>query len=377
MHLTLDYQAQVEQLEVKVVELETQLRGKHDELKKNRDALENQLRGLSAETTNTIETERTRSANLCANLDRQLKSAEHLNVSLQSELEKLRASNTALQSNLHQRMNTSNGVDEWKFRYENLEKEFNNQKRLTDEVRREAHESLQEMKILSQRSSDVTAGEHSLLEKVSQLEASINHWKGRYAITKSALRDLRAQSMTLNVQQFRAAKYAEDGDFLDPQGFIRDVSVTRFQIAIDELLHLARSHDPGAVLEYMRTTVNCVRGIFDDIDAASASVPEVPEEVAKRRAKLKPRVSATANDLITAAKNHASSNGLSPVSLVDAAASNLTMAVVELIKGVKIRPTPSDELEVEGYVIDDADGNIPLTGYGALPCWEGDPANRH
>ena len=365
----------MEQLDGKVVELESELRDKHDELKKGRNGLENQPRGLSVDTTNTIETERARSANLCANLDRQLKSAEHLNVSLQSELEKLRASNTALQSNLHQRMNTSNGVDEWKFRYENLEKEFNNQKRLTDDVRREAHESLQEMKMLSQRNSDVAAGEHSLLEKVSQLEASINHWKGRYAITKSALRDLRAQSMTLNVQQFGAAKYAEDGGFLDPQGLIRDVSVTRFQIAIDELLHLARSHDPGAVLEYMRTTVNCVRGIFEDIDAASASVPE---EVAKRRAKLKPRVSATANDLITAAKNHASSNGLSPVSLVDAAASNLTMAVVELIKVVKIRPTPSNELEIEGYVIDDDDdGNIPPTGYGALPCREGDPTDRH
>ena len=40
------------------------------------------------------------------------------------------------------------------------------------------------------------------------------------------------------------------------------------------------------------------------------------------------------------------SNGIAPVSLVDAAASHLTGAVVELIKVVKIRPTPAGELEV-------------------------------
>jgi hypothetical protein len=48
--------------------------------------------------------------------------------------------------------------------------------------------------------------------------------------------------------------------------------------------------------------------------------------------------------MITAAKNFVRSNGLSPVSLLDAAASHLSTAVIELVRLVKIRPTPEDEL---------------------------------
>jgi len=64
--------------------------------------------------------------------------------------------------------------------------------------------------------------------------------------------------------------------------------------------------------------------------------------------------------LITASKNFVSANGLSPVSLLDAAASHLTAAVVELVRTVKIRPTPAGELE------DDDDGildPVDTTGF--------------
>jgi hypothetical protein len=49
--------------------------------------------------------------------------------------------------------------------------------------------------------------------------------------------------------------------------------------------------------------------------------------------------------MITAARNFASSSGLSPVSLLDAAASHLCTAVVELIRAVKIQASPADGLE--------------------------------
>jgi hypothetical protein len=53
----------------------------------------------------------------------------------------------------------------------------------------------------------------------------------------------------------------------------------------------------------------------------------------------------TANSLITATKQHASANGLSPVALLDAAASNLTAAVVELVKAVGVHPSSASELQ--------------------------------
>lgn len=54
---------------------------------------------------------------------------------------------------------------------------------------------------------------------------------------------------------------------------------------------------------------------------------------------LKAKVHATLSNLMTASKNHATSFGVSPVSLVDAAASHLSNTVVELVRLLKIRRT--------------------------------------
>ncbi|KAI9881699.1 MAG: hypothetical protein M1823_006589, partial [Watsoniomyces obsoletus] len=97
-----------------------------------------------------------------------------------------------------------------------------------------------------------------------------------------------------------------------------------------------------ALLDHMKTVVLAVRNITTDIEQNSGAVRD--EEVAKKRAKLKSKVSATANNVITASKNYAAAGGLSPVSLLDAAASHLTAAVVDLVKTVKIKPTPHGDL---------------------------------
>ncbi|KAG5513653.1 hypothetical protein PMAC_000691 [Pneumocystis sp. 'macacae'] len=53
--------------------------------------------------------------------------------------------------------------------------------------------------------------------------------------------------------------------------------------------------------------------------------------------KLKLRMSSTANNLMIASKNHALNKGLSPISLLDAAAFHLTATIIELVKIVKLR----------------------------------------
>jgi hypothetical protein len=93
-----------------------------------------------------------------------------------------------------------------------------------------------------------------------------------------------------------------------------------------------------------------------DIDESSASGDDIIRLQSKQRAK----VSAMANHLITASKTFAASAGMSPVSLLDAAASHLTAAVVELLQIVKIRPTPADELE------DGDDGSVTPVGSAAF-----------
>ncbi|KAL8868673.1 MAG: hypothetical protein Q9198_008098, partial [Flavoplaca austrocitrina] len=80
--------------------------------------------------------------------------------------------------------------------------------------------------------------------------------------------------------------------------------------------------------------------------------------------KLKSKVSATANNLITACKNFAASNGLLPISLVDAAASHLSTAMVDLIRVVKVRPSPAGELEDEEEENNSIIAESPAAYYG-------------
>ena len=233
---------------------------------------------------------------------------------------------------------------------------------------------LQEMRELSARSDNALEKEERLLQQVASLETELKEWKSRYAGAKTQLRSLKASSIGLaSLASPDITNYTRDASFATPDGMVKDVHVTKFQLSIDELLQVARRSGPEQVLDSMKHVVKCVRAITGDLDSTSLSQVQSPSgsvngdvvlSPEKQQAKLKARVSATANNLITASKNHASSAGLSPVSLLDAAASHLSTAVVELVKHVKIRPTPEGELEEN----EEEDKPMPLrpsNGYSA------------
>jgi hypothetical protein len=250
----------------------------------------------------------------------------------------------------------TNDSEEWRQRAEELEHELNEQQQITDEVRRDASQFLQEMRELSNRTDAAIAREERLTSQITSLETELKDWKSRYARAKAQLRSVKTSSIGLaSLASPDITNYTRDASFSTPDGVVKDVHVTKFQLSIDELLQVARRSDSEQVLESMRHVVKCVRAITGDVDdnnplsqlqspGSSVNGDSVtsPE---KQQSKLKSRVSATANNLITASKNHASSAGLSPVSLLDAAASHLSTAVVELVKYVKVRPTPAEELE--------------------------------
>ena len=211
--------------------------------------------------------------------------------------------------------------------------------------------------MLSERTDSSFEREEQLTTTINKLEEEVRDWRNRYARTKTQLRSLRASSIGLTIQP-EATKYLKESGFTKEDGLVKDVHITKFQISIDELLRTARAEDPPRVTEFMKAVVVAVRRITQDIDEG----PSSNGDLAQQQAKLKSRVSATANNLITASKNYAAANGLSPVSLLDAAASHLTTAVVELVRTVKIRPTPAGELE------DDDDGNLsPVDTTGFFP----------
>ena len=297
-----------------------------------------------------------------------MEKAENLNESLRSELDRIRNDHAAEQRSLRSQIDDlesnppqqayNGGSDEWRQRCEELERELSEQQQVAEEVRRDANTFLQEMRELSARSDTAVEKEERLTNQVASLEEELKEWKSRYARSKTQLRTLKASSIGLSgLASPDMANYARDPGFSTPDGLVRDVHVTNFQLGIDDLLQKARRVDPEATLESMRNVVKCVRAITGEIDQTPLSQMQSPtssiagdmlSSPEKQQARLKSRVSATANNLITAAKNHASANGLSPVSLLDAAASHLSTAVVELVKLVKVRPTPADELDRDG-----------------------------
>ena len=229
---------------------------------------------------------------------------------------------------------------------EELRRALEEQQRVTEDARLEARQFLQEMKALSEQHSPATWERQEELEKtVEKLEQEVRDWRNRYARTKTQLRSLRASSMAPGLE-LDAAKHLRDKGFADDNGLVKDVHVTKFQISIDELLTRARTDNPDKVIDSMKTVVVSVRRITKEIDASSHPDGGAQQQQQQQQ-KLKARVSATANNMITASKNFATSGGMSPVSLLDAAASHLVAALVELLRAVKVRPTPADELDEE------------------------------
>lgn len=348
-----------------MAELREKLDVMEDNLKLKDDELNSFLDGERGRAT-AADVEKKEFSDLRRDLENKLSDAQNLNDSLQAELDRLQSTQASNERDLRTQLEelkqsggSRNMAGDGQLEQENeeLRIELREQQQVTDEVRREAQEFLREMRQLSQQSGSSYEREEQLSGTVQKLEEEVKDWRNRYARTKTQLRNLRASSIGLSIQQ-DAAKYIKDSGFTQENGMVKDVHVTKFQISIDELLQIARTDDPARVIDFMKSVVVNVRTIVQDIDDAVSPGGDISQQ----QIKLKSRVSATTNNLITASKNFASAKGLSPVSLLDAAASHLTSAIVELVRTVKIRPTPAGELE------DDDDGDLtPLETPGFFP----------
>ncbi|KAI8932533.1 hypothetical protein NX059_010710 [Plenodomus lindquistii] len=387
-----ELQTQVTDLQGKVSTLESTLKDKDSELQRLQEAERTRDENTAAERAEWDE--------LRLSLEEKVEKAESLNSSLRSEIEKIRGENEEVERNLRAQIADlesrppppppqamSNDGGNWQRRCEELEQELSEQQQVTDEVRRDAAVFLQEMRELSSKSDAAVEKEEQMTSQLAALEAELKDWKSRYATQKTQLRNLKASSIGLSSLALSdMIPYTRDPALSSPDGLVKDVHVTKFQLSIDELLQAARKGNAEQTLENMRHVVKCVRAITGDIDSTSlsqmqspsssisGSIPLSPE---KQQAKLKSRVSATANNLITATKNHTSSGGLLPVSLLDAAASHLSTAIVELVKFVKVRPTTSEELQQEE---EEEDRPMPLkpavyNGYNPAAASGNDNAN--
>jgi hypothetical protein len=333
----------VASLEAEVNELKEQLKLKDEQLQQSQQSAEQR--------------------ELQQDLERRLHDAETLNKTMRDELDRIHQEHANSERDLRAqldaaRQESASGRAGPEVQRENddLREQLRQQESVIEDVRQQAKLYLDEMRAMADSGSGNYEREEKLQADVHRMEEEIKEWKAKYVRTKTQLRGMRASSLGLSIARTDVMQHARDGALYEDSGAVKDVHVTRFQIAIDELLQVARA-DPNGVLEHMKSVVVAVRGITADIDNATPSLKD--EDSMKKRSKLRSKVSATANNVITASKNYAAAGGLSPVSLLDAAASHLTSAVVDLVRTVKIRPTSPGELE------DDDDGSmVPVQSNG-------------
>ena len=149
----------------------------------------------------------------------------------------------------------------------------------------------------------------------------------------------------------QAPKLNEDQLPVTAEGGILDIHVTAFLSAIDSLLTAGRSSAPTRVLTPMKSVVNAVTSILDDVKAFERRSPHDRGDNAESEAlsSLRERAEATLSNLVAASKTHASSAGMSPVSLLDAAASHVSATITELGRTVFIRKATKAEQEQASY----------------------------
>ncbi|KAI1464412.1 uncharacterized protein F4812DRAFT_211083 [Daldinia caldariorum] len=341
-----DYQNQVRELREKIDSMEDLLKKKDDELAQFTDGERSRI---SASNLEKKEWE-----DLRADLEAKLTEAQSLNDSLRDELDRMRDDHVVeirkLREEIEDAQKNSTGSAEGDSdvmrENESLRMALDEQQQVTESVRLEARQFLLEMKALSEQHGPSWERQAELEKTVEQLEHEVREWRNRYARAKTQLRSMRA-SIGLTIDKDAIGRVQQQG-FTDENGLVKDVHVTKFQIAIDDLLQRARMDTPDKVLDSMKAVVVAVGRIKKDIYESQPGDREVPQQ----QQKLQNRVAATATNLITASKNFAAGAGISPVSLLDAAASHLVAALVELLRSTKIRHTPADELE------DDDDGMV-------------------
>ena len=127
-------------------------------------------------------------------------------------------------------------------------------------------------------------------------------------------------------------------------GGLVDIHVTVFVSGIDSLLAAGRSNAPTRVLMPMKAVVNSTSAIIEDVRAYELRPTRGNVDMEQLRS-LRERLEATLSNLVAATKTHAMSSGMSPVSLLDAAASHVSATITDISRMIYIRKATRAEQE--------------------------------
>ncbi|KAE9408640.1 hypothetical protein BT96DRAFT_913786 [Gymnopus androsaceus JB14] len=234
-------------------------------------------------------------------------------------------------------------------RLENLEEERANGRgsggadaELVEQLRSDMQNLFVEVGDLSRRNDELMTAKDSDLVVIRDLDNQLKEYKRKYEQAKTELRSVKATSQ-LFLQAPKIDKL-EDQLPVSADGGVLDIHVTAFLSAVDGLLTAGRSNAPTRVLSPMKSVVNAVTNIIEDVRVYERRPPRSDVDMESLRL-LRERAEATLSNLVTASKTHATSSGMSPVSLLDAAASHVAATVTDIGKMIFIRKATRAEQE--------------------------------
>ncbi|KAG7449778.1 uncharacterized protein BT62DRAFT_885871 [Guyanagaster necrorhizus] len=203
---------------------------------------------------------------------------------------------------------------------------------------------LRELEDLSRRNDDLMTAKDSDIIVMRDLDSQLKEYKRKYEQAKTELRSVKATSQLYT----QAPKFTNVEDQLpvSSDGGILDIHITAFLSGIDGLLTAARSNAPTRVLTPMKSVVNAVTSIVDDVRAFERRPQRDRSDIDLDTLRsLRERADATLGNLVAASKTHATSSGMSPVSLLDAAASHVSATITEISKIICVRKATKAEQE--------------------------------
>ncbi|KAG9220958.1 hypothetical protein CCMSSC00406_0002442 [Pleurotus cornucopiae] len=215
---------------------------------------------------------------------------------------------------------------------------------VVDQLRSDMEGLLTELNDLSRRNDELMTAKDADLIVIRDLDNQLKEYKRKYEQAKTELRSVKATSQLYS----QAPKLDKSDDQLpvSPEGGLLDIHVTAFVSAIDSLLVAGRSNAPTRVLTPMKAIVNTVSAIIEDVRTYERRSPRDRADVDLEALRaLRERAEATLSNLTTASRTHATSSGMSPVSLLDAAASHVSATITEIGKTILIRKATRAEQE--------------------------------
>ncbi|CAG8561313.1 7706_t:CDS:10 [Paraglomus occultum] len=242
-----------------------------------------------------------------------------------------------------------------------LNEEHSHQLEVANDVRKQATSLLEEIKSLSRQNEELLTEKEKDTAKIKELTTQVNDWKSKYEKVKIDLRNLKATSSF--VKEHPKIDVIKDNSLApSSDGAVEEAKIMAYQVAIDGLLRAGRSEVPTNVIMAMKAILVACKDITGDVEQyeQQKSVSMKAEDKEKLYA-MKSKLSGTLTNLMTAAKNHATGSGISPVSLLDAAASHLTVAVVDLVKLIKIKRSDNDKDKLNVDSLSPSRSSTPTT----------------